>query len=59
MLNKGPHIVDAIHMLDGVLTRMESHQHKKTPQLRALRSWAAVFAEEDVVTKTMDKSAIL
>ena len=46
MLNKGPHIIEAIHMLDDVLTRMAGHQHKKTPQLRALRSWKAVFAEE-------------
>ena len=46
MLNKGPHIVEAVQMLDDVLTRMTGHQHKKTPQLRALRSWAAVFAEE-------------
>ncbi len=45
MLNKGPHIVDAVQMLDDVLTRMQSHQHKKTPQLRALHSWPAVFAE--------------
>ena len=38
MLNKGLHILDAIHMLDNVLTRMAGHQHKKTPQLRALQS---------------------
>jgi pyruvate kinase len=44
MLNKGPHIVEAIRMLDGVLTRMERHQHKKTPQLRVLHSWEAVFS---------------
>lgn len=56
MLNKGPHIVDAVHMLDGVLRRMESHQHKKTPQLRALRSWAAVFGEENGMANTPDQS---
>ena len=39
MLNKGPFIVEAIAILDDVLTRMETHQLKKTPQLRALRSW--------------------
>jgi pyruvate kinase len=39
MLNKGPFIAEAITILDNVLTRMEAHQLKKTPQLRALRSW--------------------
>jgi hypothetical protein len=36
MLNKGPFIAEAITILDDVLTRMEAHQLKKTPQLRAL-----------------------
>jgi pyruvate kinase len=39
MLNKGPFIAEAIGILDDVLTRMETHQLKKTPQLRALHSW--------------------
>ncbi|WP_373545334.1 pyruvate kinase [Chamaesiphon sp.] len=39
MLNKGPFIGEAIGILDDVLTRMEAHQLKKTPQLRALHSW--------------------
>jgi pyruvate kinase len=39
MLNKGPFINEAVTMLDDVLTRMQAHQSKKTPQLRALRSW--------------------
>jgi pyruvate kinase len=41
MLNKGPHIVDAVSALDDILRRMEEHQSKKTAQLRALRSWSA------------------
>jgi pyruvate kinase len=45
MLNKGPHIMDAIRMLDGVLTRMAGHQYKKTPQLRVLHSWQAAFSD--------------
>ncbi len=57
MLNKGLHIVDAVQMLDGVLTRMESHQHKKTPQLRALRSWASLFTEESIETKITPSSS--
>jgi pyruvate kinase len=36
MLNKGPHILAAIRMLDDILRRMQSHQHKKTSQLRKL-----------------------
>lgn len=47
MLNKGPHIVDAIRMLDDVLVRMEAHQHKKTAQLRVLQSWEAEFSARD------------
>jgi len=36
MLNKGPHILAAIRMLDNILRRMQNHQHKKTPILRKL-----------------------
>jgi pyruvate kinase len=39
MLNKGPFIAEAITILDDVLTRMEAHQLKKIPQLRALHTW--------------------
>jgi len=37
MLNKGPHILAAIRMLDNILRRMQGHQYKKTPQMRKLR----------------------
>lgn len=37
MLNKGPHIQQAVHVLDDILKRMESHQTKKRAMLRALR----------------------
>jgi pyruvate kinase len=30
MLNKGPHVPDAVRALDGILVRMEAHQSKKT-----------------------------
>ncbi|MFO7954733.1 pyruvate kinase [Thioalkalivibrio sp.] len=36
MLNKGPYVLDAVHTLDGILRRMQEHQHKKTARLRAL-----------------------
>jgi pyruvate kinase len=39
MLNKGPYIGEAIHVLQGLLVRMSEHQNKKTPRLRALHAW--------------------
>lgn len=39
MLNKGPFLLDAVAVLDDVIARMEEHQNKKTPTLRALKSW--------------------
>jgi pyruvate kinase len=40
MLNKGPHITDAVTALDNILGRMADHQHKKAPHLRRLRAWS-------------------
>lgn len=39
MLNKGPYILDGMKLLVNVLHRMQEHQLKKMPRLRALRSW--------------------
>ena len=39
MLNKGPFLTQTIDQLRALLARMGDHQHKKTPQLRALKSW--------------------
>ena len=36
MLNKGPHIVEAVHFLDNILRRMQLHHHKKRSLLRGL-----------------------
>jgi pyruvate kinase len=36
MLNKGPHIVETVRLLGDILTRMQGHQHKRTPTLRRL-----------------------
>ncbi len=36
MLNKGPFVLDAIDVLDNVIARMQSHQQKKTAQMRTL-----------------------
>ncbi|QJW93032.1 pyruvate kinase [Frigoriglobus tundricola] len=37
MLNKGPHVVRAVRVLDDILRRMQSHQSKKRAMLRELR----------------------
>jgi pyruvate kinase len=37
MLNKGPYVLDAVHVLDNILHRMEQHQIKKRSMLRHLR----------------------
>ena len=39
MLNKGPAVGAAVELLDRLLARMEDHQYKETPMLRALKSW--------------------
>lgn len=39
MLNKGPYLFEAIGELDHLFGRMATHMNKKTPQLRALKSW--------------------
>ncbi|MCB1353222.1 MAG: pyruvate kinase [Rhodobacteraceae bacterium] len=39
MLNKGPAVAEAITLLDELLGRMDAHLFKKTPRLRALKSW--------------------
>jgi pyruvate kinase len=36
MLNKGPHIIEAIQTLDDILLRMQGHQQKKSALLRRL-----------------------
>jgi pyruvate kinase len=40
MLNKGPAICEGVTVLDRLLTRMEGHMLKKTPTLRALKTWS-------------------
>lgn len=36
MLNKGPHIVEAVQLLKNILIRIEKHYSKKKPSMRAL-----------------------
>lgn len=40
MLNKGPHILEAVQTLDGVLRRMRRVQRKQRSLLRRIRSWS-------------------
>jgi pyruvate kinase len=39
MLNKGPHILEAMSTLNDILQRMQAHQDKKQPLLRELHAW--------------------
>jgi len=39
MLNKGPHVVEAIRFLTDIIGKMSRHQSKKTSLLGALHSW--------------------
>jgi pyruvate kinase len=39
MLNKGPHLCDAVAALDDILQRMQDHQVKKSAMLRKLKRW--------------------
>ena len=48
MLNKGPHVVRAVGVLDDILKRMQAHQTKKQSMLRELRLAHALSADEVV-----------
>jgi pyruvate kinase len=37
MLNKGPHLTEAVRVLDDILRRMQAHQNKKRAMLRPLQ----------------------
>ena len=39
MLNKGPFVARGVEVLDDILRRMETHQRKKSAQLRDLHVW--------------------
>ena len=46
MLNKGPHIVAAVCVLDNILRRMQAHQSKKSSRLRRLHLSAKREADD-------------
>ena len=37
MLNKGPHVVNAVRVLNDILRRMQAHHAKKLSMLRELK----------------------
>jgi pyruvate kinase len=45
MLNKGPHVLSAVRVLDDILGRMQSHKAKRRALLRELRLAQALPAE--------------
>ncbi len=47
MLNKGPHMLSAVQVLDDILRRMQAHQAKKQSMLRELRLAHGLPAEPD------------
>jgi pyruvate kinase len=44
MLNKGPQVVAAVRVLDGILHRMQGHQSKKQSMMRELRLAQGAYA---------------
>jgi pyruvate kinase len=58
MLNKGPHILSAVKVLDNILRRMQSHQSKKSSMLRELRLAHRLvkLVDADDITTTAHKT---
>lgn len=46
MLNKGPYVVAAVRVLEDILRRMQAHQSKKRPLMRALHAWSLPRARQ-------------
>jgi pyruvate kinase len=59
MLNKGPHMVSAVRVLDDILRRMQAHQAKKQSMLRELRLAHALSAELGPATDVGRDAALL
>lgn len=57
MLNKGPHVLSALRVLDGILRRMQAHQAKKSAMLRELRL-AHGLPAEPVAAPSRDATSI-
>jgi pyruvate kinase len=46
MLNKGPHVDEAVLTLDDILRRMQGHQNKKQSMLRELGIASGFVAQQ-------------
>jgi pyruvate kinase len=57
MLNKGPYVREAVRLLDGILRRMEGHQHKKRAMLRRLHVADHFPSDGSASSKGMPASA--
>ena len=57
MLNKGPHVVTALQLLDGILRRMQAHQDKKRAMLRALRLAHSLPTESEQTISASSRSS--
>lgn len=57
MLNKGPYIVQALRALNNLLLRMQDHQYKKNPLLRALQLASAQNDEKSGSEKPFSKDS--
>lgn len=58
MLNKGPHMLNAVQVLDDILRRMQTHQAKKLAMLRELRLAHTLSAEPDTVPEESPKQPV-
>ena len=57
MLNKGRFVVEAVQTLDGILTRMQSHQEKKRSMLRRLQLADEFFVRHEGIEYEASGSA--
>jgi pyruvate kinase len=59
MLNKGPHVVEAIRFLSDIIGKMSRHQSKKYSLLGALHSWPldALVIETDAAVDDADAAS--
>jgi len=59
MLNKGPHVVEAIRLLSDIIGKMSRHQSKKYSLLGALHSWPldALVIETDAAVDDADAAS--
>jgi pyruvate kinase len=58
MLNKGPHIIAAIRVLDNILQRMSDHHLKKSSMMRQLRWWENVPVKTEATESIQSVDAV-